>query len=534
VGARSVTSRSGRENQRAVRSFHPIRRLGLRARLTLSFALGAAALSAVLSITAWGLTRENLLKQRDENAVKFVFSNAATVNRTIDSLTPSGDNTNGQYEKLIASLPTPEGAQPVIYDQGEWFAKSAPQFGQDAIPARLQAMVTTGQPARMRYTHDGTLWLTVGVPLPNGASYFEGSPLAEVSRTLDGLAISLIGASALTTLAGGLFGFWISRRALTPLADVGRAALAIAAGNLDTRLVVSGDPELDMLTTSFNDMAQGLQDRIERDARFASEVSHELRSPLMTLAAALEVLNNMREELPDRAQMALDLMKTDVDRFQQLVEDLLEISRFDVGAIKLHLEEVLVADLVLAAVSMASNAAGESAVPVSYDEDVSEVVVRLDKRRFARVLANLLDNAQKYAGGATAVKIELAPFPAVATDNDAEPPTPLSFTVADESPEPETEKVWIAVEDHGHGVPESERERIFNRFSRGTEGGNRGADTGVGLGLALVDEHVRLHGGRVWVEDRTDGEAGARFVVELPVVPELEDSHPDASPEDLA
>jgi len=195
---------------------------------------------------------------------------------------------------------------------------------------------------------------------------------------------------------------------------------------------------------------------------------------------------------------------------------------------------VLVADLVLAAVSMASNAAGESAVPVSYDEDVSEVVVRLDKRRFARVLANLLDNAQKYAGGATAVKIELAPFPAVATDNDAEPPTPLSFTVADESPEPETEKVWIAVEDHGHGVPESERERIFNRFSRGTEGGNRGADTGVGLGLALVDEHVRLHGGRVWVEDRTDGEAGARFVVELPVVPELEDSHPDASPEDLA
>ena len=103
-------------------------------------------------------------------------------------------------------------------------------------------------------------------------------------------------------------------------------------------------------------MAQALQDRIERDARFASDVSHELRSPLMTLAASIEVLENQRDELPERAQAALDLLVADVDRFQQLVEDLLEISRFDAGVARLELEEVHLAELVMQAVSYATDA----------------------------------------------------------------------------------------------------------------------------------------------------------------------------------
>jgi two-component system, OmpR family, sensor histidine kinase MtrB len=133
---------------------------------------------------------------------------------------------------------------------------------------------------------------------------------------------------------------------------------------------------------------------------------------------------------------------------------------------------------------------GGGGIPVRYDDAVGPVVVRVDKRRFARVLANLLDNAEKYAGGASQVTIELR-----------------------------GEVVQIAIEDNGNGVPEDERERIFDRFSRGSESGNRASDSGVGLGLALVDEHVRLHGGQVWVENRRDHEPGARFVVELPVVP---------------
>jgi signal transduction histidine kinase len=260
--------------------------------------------------------------------------------------------------------------------------------------------------------------------------------------------------------------------------------MALAAGRLDTRLAASADPDLRPITSSFNEMAQALQDRIERDARFASDVSHELRSPLMTLAASAEVMGNQRDDLPERARSALDLMVADIDRFQTLVEDLLEISRFDAGVVRLELEEVHLAELVMQAVSHSS----DDDVPVELEADLAGVVVNADKRRIVRLIANLLDNARRYGGGATSVSLR---------------------RVGDE--------VQIAVEDKGAGVPEQDRELIFERFNRGSAAGRRGASDGVGLGLALVAEHVNLHGGRVWVEGRADGEPGARFVVQLPV-----------------
>ena len=250
------------------------------------------------------------------------------------------------------------------------------------------------------------------------------------------------------------------------------AATALAAGRLDTRLESSDDPDLRPIAASFNDMAQALQDRIESDARFASDVSHELRSPLMTLAASIEVMNNQRDDLPERARSALDLMVADIDRFRQLVEDLLEISRFDAGVVRLELEEVHLAELVMQAVSHSTDAD----VPVEVDAELAGVVVQADKRRIVRVIANLLDNAAKYGGGATSV----------------------SFRQVDDG-------VQIAVEDRGEGVPEEDRELIFGRFNRGSLAGRRGSSDGVGLGLALVAEHVNLHGGQVWVEDRADG-----------------------------
>jgi signal transduction histidine kinase len=231
-------------------------------------------------------------------------------------------------------------------------------------------------------------------------------------------------------------------------------------------------------------MAQALQVRIERDARFASDVSHELRSPLMTLAASIEVMENQRADLPERSRAALDLMVADVDRFQQLVEDLLEISRFDAGVARLELEEVHLAELVMQAVSHSTDAD----VPVELDAELAGVVVNADKRRIVRVIANLIDNATRYGEGASAVSLR---------------------QVDDE--------VQIAVEDHGPGVAPEDRERIFNRFNRGGSAGRRSGGQGVGLGLALVAEHVNLHGGKVWVEDRADGTPGARFVVQLPV-----------------
>src|SRR6185369_10955725 len=121
-----------------------------------------------------------------------------------------------------------------------------------------------------------------------------------------------------------------------------------------TRLEATDDPHLGLLATSFNEMAQALEERVERDARFASDVSHELRSPLMTLSASTEVLQARREEMPERAAAALDLLVADVARFQGLVEDLLEISRFDAGAVRLHREDLQVAEFVRQAVAVSS------------------------------------------------------------------------------------------------------------------------------------------------------------------------------------
>jgi signal transduction histidine kinase len=454
-----------------------VRRLPLRARITLFFAVGALLLSALLSGTTWALTRQNVLDQRVSSTTRAVYGNAGLL-RT--SFVP-GVDTN----ELLSSLPTAEGSVPLLFVDNKW-SRLTGDITEESLPVSLRDTVLGGQPARMRFDAGGKLFLAVGVPIQTiDAAYFEVVPLEALENTLESLGVSLLGASLVTTLAGAAVGWSASRRVLRPLHSVGQAAEAVAGGRLDTRLEAIADPDLAPLAMSFNEMASALQERIERDARFASDVSHELRSPLMTLQASLEVLENQRDDLPERARAALDLMTGDVDRFRQLVEDLLEISRFDAGVVRLELDEVHLAELVMHAVSDSS----EHDVAVELDAELAGVMVAADKRRLVRVIANLLDNAHKYGGGATSVSLRRI--------DDA---------------------VQIAIEDRGPGVALEDRDLIFDRFARGQTSGRRSATEGVGLGLALVAEHVRVHGGRVWVEDRLDGAEGARFVVELPVV----------------
>ena len=131
--------------------------------------------------------------------------------------------------------------------------------------------------------------------------------------------------------------------------------------------------------------------------------------------------------------------------------------------------------------------------PVTVTERAEQVLIRGDRRRLARVVANLIDNARSHGGGE----------PEVAIAEVDDPDAPVTH-------------VQIAVSDHGGGIPIDERELVFERFARGGGAGRRTGSDGAGLGLALVDEHIRMHGGRVWIEDRADGEPGARFVLELP------------------
>ncbi|MGH9247528.1 MAG: ATP-binding protein [Acidimicrobiales bacterium] len=457
-------------------------RLGLRARVTLAFALGAMILSAVLSLAAFALTRANLVRERDEVAQAQTISNADELRGRLPSLPLD------QIVPVVQSLRRAQSADPLLY-----FGKRSMSISgltEEAIPTELfETVVDDRQPASMRFRSGGSARYAVGIPIPvEDAAYFEIRDLRETEDALRQLSVSLIAAGVVTTFAGAGLGIWASRRTLRPLADVSHAAEAIAGGRLDTRLEADDDPDLGRLVASFNRMAEGLQERIERDARFASDVSHELRSPLMTVAAAVEVLEGRRGELAERSRAAVDLLSAEINRFQELVGDLLEISRFDAGAQTLELDDVRLDQTVMEAV----RASGSPGTPVELDADLAGVVVLADKRRLMRVIANLLENADKYAGGATAVALRCG----------------------------DDGTVTIAVEDEGPGVPDDLRARIFDRFARGSEARRRGTGDGVGLGLSLVAEHVRLLGGRVWVEDRNGDGPGARFVVELPVMEE--------------
>lgn len=462
-------------------NLRPSRRFSVRARLILAFGLGSLVSSAVLAGATWALVRDNLIDSRVTAALQQVFRNADEVLDTLPQLTD-----DREIPDLLRGLgASPEGSRPILVRDVQPIPAFA-EFGAEVLPRSLRRLVESGEPARQRYPLNGEPTLAVGIPLPSvDADYYEIVSLAELDDTLNSLSVALVGAGLVTTLSGAALGWFVSRRVLRPLAQVGQAAEAIAGGNLDTRLEVRADPDLAPLAASFNEMAQALQGRIERDARFASDVSHELRSPLMTLAASIEVLQGRRDDLPERAQRALDLLVADVARFQTLVEDLLEISRIDAGAARLQLDEVLLPELVMQAVAASS----DTDVPVSVDAGIADLVVEADKRRLVRVIANLVDNARKYGGGACEVSLRRAPG-----------------------------GVEIAVEDAGPGVPSEDRDRVFERFARGGEAGRRGSGEGVGLGLALVAEHVRLHGGTVWVEERPGGEPGARFVVRLPVL----------------
>ena len=453
--------------------------LGLRRRILLIITLGSVTLSTFLAITTYSLARTNLVQERDETAVSQSLPHAQLVARDLAPTLPA-DPTSA-----TDSLQNIGVQRYVLSYQGSFYGGGTLR---DEIPAELTRLVSDGGSARQIVRIDDELNIVVGWDMPGVGSYFEFFSLDDVDSSLNSVRLSLVLAAAISTGLGVLLGIFAARRAVRPLGTAAQAASAIAGGRLDTRLETTDDPDLRILTESFNDMAAALEQRVERDARFASDVSHELRSPLMTLSASVEVMQARRDELPERARSALDLLASDVVRFQGLVEDLLEISRFDAGAIRLHLEELLAAEFVRQAVAVSS----VPSTPIHVSERAERAVIRGDKRRLARVIANLIDNARAYGGG------------------DPE----ITMTIVNEDNEPMSH-LQIAVEDRGAGVAPDERELIFERFARGGGAGRRTGSEGAGLGLSLVDEHVRMHGGRVWVEDRLDGRSGARFVIEL-------------------
>ncbi len=394
---------------------------------------------------------------------------------------------NAQSLLIVPPDPQPPdpGADPGVADRVRQFSPSG--LLSSDLPEGLQVMVAQGVAAKYRFNDaGGGPRLALGVRIPEfGTTYYESVPLLDLENTLDSLRNILFGVSLAASASGAALGYYSAYRAVQPLNRVSAAAQAISEGDFDTRLDDQIDPDLGRLTASFNQMVEALQRRIERDEQFASDVSHELRSPLMTLTASVGVLEGRRHDLPPPAQQAVDLLSKDLRRFQRLVEDLLEISRMDVGAIELDLTPVFLREFLRFVIAQS----GTPDINIGCSSADAFLLIQADKRRMAQVITNLLDNAAKYANGATAVSFE---------------------RVGD--------LVHIYVDDDGPGVRPEDRNRIFDRFTRaGGDAGRRDVAKGVGLGLSLVSEHIRLHGGRVWVTDRQDGRPGARFVIEMPI-----------------
>ena len=497
-GRRAAAGGGGRARQRLLH-------LGLRSRITLGFAFGALVLSSALAAITYFTTRSQIVGQELTTLQHQAYTNALELYNEVANppATSAGEPASTGAGALAAIInidqASSNGKSPatasLLYTKGEPWVVRSPSLGPRILPASLKARVlATGAPAYQVFETvpqvfgNASPGVAVAVPIPAmDAIYFEVFPLTETSRTLQIILAALAAAGVITTIAGAVLGRWAAGRALRPLHDVSQAALAIASGRLGTRLETADARDLAVLTSSFNRMVDRLQQRIERDAQFTSDVSHELRSPLTTLAASLSVIEARREELPERSQRALELVGAEIRRFQRMVGELLEISRLDAGSADFEANLVPIGELVRRAVESSRGHLRAEPLPVVIDPGVERRKVVADKRRFERILTNLLENAERYGGGATRVSVEGG-----------------------------KDQVRIAVEDAGPGVPPGEQERIFQRFARGSvAAGSRGTGGGTGLGLALVTEHVKLHGGRVWVEPRKGG--GARFVVELPL-----------------
>ncbi|NUO58202.1 MAG: HAMP domain-containing histidine kinase [Hamadaea sp.] len=452
-----------------------LRHPGLRVRVTAAFALGALVISATIAIASFQITQQTLLSGRERSALRAAYFDANVTNAGLAA------DYDPDVHEVLRTLDTGSSRHAIVYRNGRFYSRTADTGYTKALPADLQSLVGSGQTAVQRVRTDSGPALAIGIPLPDGSRFYMIDSMNELDRTLRVMSLVLALVAAATTAAGAALGAYASRRVLRPMHVVADAARDIAGGDLTARLDPATEPDLERLTTSFNRMVDQLAARLERDRRFAADVSHELRSPLQTLAAAASVLARRREQLDPRTAQAASLVTDEVERFQTLVTDLLELARADQAVDRRPTDVGELARQVLARKGF------DPATVVT--EPGADLVWPVDRRRFEQIIANLLDNAVRHGGGPVAVRLG---------------GTPASGR--------------LEVDDEGPGVPPTDRLSIFDRFVRGRAANARADSDGTGLGLALVRQHALAHGGDATVVDRPGG--GARFRVDLDLTQE--------------
>ena len=312
----------------------------------------------------------------------------------------------------------------------------------------------------------------------------EAATLDLVRRTF------IVGAIGLVLLVA-VVAFVVARSVVAPVRAAARTAEEIASGHLDRRVRIRGEDELARLGAAFNDMAASLERQIHRleelsrvQRRFVSDVSHELRTPLTTIRMATEVLHESRADFEPATARSAELLLTQLDRFESLLADLLEVSRFDAGAAVLEVDALDVRDVVQRVVDgLLPLAEGRCAVVV--EEPGAACVAEFDARRVERIVRNLVSNAIEHAEGRPVVV-------RVAANADA---------------------VAVVVRDQGVGLTPAQARMVFNRFWRADPARAR-TTGGTGLGLAIALEDAHLHGG--WLQVWGDPGHGASFRLTLP------------------
>jgi two-component system sensor histidine kinase MtrB len=313
----------------------------------------------------------------------------------------------------------------------------------------------------------------------------------EVSLASDfGNIITATGVALVIMLA--LVAYLVTRMVVSPVRVAARTAQRLSNGLLDQRMEVNGEDDLAALAASFNQMAENLQRHILRledmsrlQRRFTSDVSHELRTPLTTVRMAADLIFNERDQFDPPVARSAELLQAELDRFEGLLAELLEISRFDAGFAALDAEATNLGSLIARVVARLAPLAERANVDVEVDAPTEPIVAEVDIRRVERILRNLIGNAIEHSEG-NPVKVRLAAREGA---------------------------VAVTVRDHGVGLKAGDEKLVFNRFWRADP--SRARHTGgTGLGLSISSEDARLHGG--WLEAWGAPGQGAQFRLTLP------------------
>jgi two-component system sensor histidine kinase MtrB len=501
-------------------------RRSLQLRVVISTLALSAAVVVVLGMVLQTQIAMRVLQGKEADARIRTEAGAVLLERDLAGVDPEREGAQGELNNALDRLTNASAAEDQPATAGEFRAvltTSTDDGGAEVsagpvedVPTALREAVAAGTLSSQytTLTEQGidVPTLIVGQPVRTAVGDMEFYllfPLTAEQRTL-GLVQStmIVGGLILLLLLAGIAGL-VTRQVVRPVRQAAEIAERFADGHLDERMPVQGEDEMARLAESYNEMASSIQSQIRQleefgalQRRFTSDVSHELRTPLTTVRMAADVLYASREELLPALRRSSELLVAELDRFEALLADLLEISRLDAGVAELGAERVDMHTVVTRAVEAVRGIADETCTPLEL-ELPSGVRAEVDPRRVERIVRNLVANAIDHSEGRP-VRVVLA---------------------ADER------AVAVLVRDHGVGLRPGEASLVFNRFWRAEESRARRSG-GSGLGLSIAIEDARLHGG--WLQAWGEVGKGAAFRLTLPrtLADVLESSPLPLGPED--